>query len=383
MKSRKETGITLIALIVTIIVLLILAGVTIAMLTGQNGILTQAQNAKEQTEIAEVKERVQLDILNWQADKLKKGEDVSVTTPEKVQEILNEANPNPDNWYFKSLKEEGIETKSGYIIPYDEFYTEGSTGEEENTPIDEETSYVGYYADFDTTDGKVDGIIYADLAVGGSGIWNDNGMSEYEYSAETEGLKSYYVSSESYTSFTDGTIEGWTRPVLSEIEGSGTKDRFYVMALEDFNPGTTYFWYKSAYGKLDDTIDYSTKNFNLDQGKVNTTKMIEKWNGSGYGSQNEKDMWGVIQKADNEGKTWDLNKWFVPSKVEWSAFGDMANSKMGVTKSNYSKYGLSSYYWSSSQFNTYNAYYANFDNGYMNNYGNVYSYNCVRLSATF
>jgi hypothetical protein len=44
MKNNK--GITLVALVVTIIVLLILAGVTIAMLTGNSGILTQANNAK-------------------------------------------------------------------------------------------------------------------------------------------------------------------------------------------------------------------------------------------------------------------------------------------------------------------------------------------------
>ena len=44
------SGITLIALVITIIVLLMLAGVSIAMLTGENGILTQAGQAKEQTE---------------------------------------------------------------------------------------------------------------------------------------------------------------------------------------------------------------------------------------------------------------------------------------------------------------------------------------------
>ena len=46
-KKRDNKGITLIALVITIIVLLILAGVSIAMLTGENGILTQAQRAKE------------------------------------------------------------------------------------------------------------------------------------------------------------------------------------------------------------------------------------------------------------------------------------------------------------------------------------------------
>ena len=59
--KRKELGITLIALVITIIVLLILAGVSIAMLTGENGILTQAQRAKEETEKAEKNEMSDLE----------------------------------------------------------------------------------------------------------------------------------------------------------------------------------------------------------------------------------------------------------------------------------------------------------------------------------
>lgn len=55
-KLREKQGITLIALVVTIVVLLILAGVSIAMLTGDNGVLTQAQNAKNRTEEAQREE---------------------------------------------------------------------------------------------------------------------------------------------------------------------------------------------------------------------------------------------------------------------------------------------------------------------------------------
>ncbi len=59
----KNNGITLIALVITIIVLLILAGVSISMLTGENGILTQAQNAKEETEKAQEDELIKLTAL--------------------------------------------------------------------------------------------------------------------------------------------------------------------------------------------------------------------------------------------------------------------------------------------------------------------------------
>ena len=57
---KEKSGITLIALVITIIVLLILAGVSIAMLTGDNGILTQATEAKEKNTIGGEKEQISL-----------------------------------------------------------------------------------------------------------------------------------------------------------------------------------------------------------------------------------------------------------------------------------------------------------------------------------
>lgn len=67
-KKMGNKGITLIALVITIIVLLMLAGVTIATLTGDNGILTQAGNAKEQTEKADIIERAKIEIVGVQSE---------------------------------------------------------------------------------------------------------------------------------------------------------------------------------------------------------------------------------------------------------------------------------------------------------------------------
>ena len=59
----KEKGITLIALVITIIVLLILAGVTIATLAGENGIIKRADEATEKTKEANAEEQVKLAVL--------------------------------------------------------------------------------------------------------------------------------------------------------------------------------------------------------------------------------------------------------------------------------------------------------------------------------
>ena len=63
-KDAKQKGITLIALIVTIIILIILAGITIATLTGEDGLIDNANNAKEETEIANEKEIVDRATIN-------------------------------------------------------------------------------------------------------------------------------------------------------------------------------------------------------------------------------------------------------------------------------------------------------------------------------
>ena len=70
---KKQEGITLIALVITIIVLLILAGVTIAMLTGDNGLLTRASSSKTESLKAEVAEIVNME-LNAQMANVMSGD---------------------------------------------------------------------------------------------------------------------------------------------------------------------------------------------------------------------------------------------------------------------------------------------------------------------
>lgn len=60
MKKNNNRGITLIALVITIIVLLILAGISIATLTGENGILTKANIAKTETKKTNAEEQVKI-----------------------------------------------------------------------------------------------------------------------------------------------------------------------------------------------------------------------------------------------------------------------------------------------------------------------------------
>ena len=120
-KIKKDMkGITLIALVITIIVLLILAGVSIATLTGQNGILTQANNAKTQTEIANEKEAISLAYTRAMADK--KGRD-NVTADDMNRQFgLNgteatASGSNPITVSFDSGREYTIDSNGNISDP--------------------------------------------------------------------------------------------------------------------------------------------------------------------------------------------------------------------------------------------------------------------------
>ena len=77
---KNEIGITLIALVITIVVLLILAGIAISELTGENGLFSRAQQAKEETIKSQLKEEITMAIQEIQTEELPKGNNVTLKT---------------------------------------------------------------------------------------------------------------------------------------------------------------------------------------------------------------------------------------------------------------------------------------------------------------
>ena len=371
MIKKKEKGITLIALVVTIVVLLILAGVSISMLTGENGVITQAKLAKESTRGGDVQETIDLTIVD---NELKE-------TGKKTKETLVNELYNDGKLTEKEVEElQDTDTIEIGIVTVD---FSGLNGDED----EEVESYVGYYADVDG-DGTVDGVIYADLAKSVTGCWvigtsYGNIYCNYSYTAQSN-LKKYTILQKSYTG------DFGTKPVIKATTTEGN-DRFYVMALKDVAlDGTStaernsvyWNWYYNAYGNLDSSMNTEGTN-DFGEGKSKTQTMITKWNEEAYGTKNGgssyKDIWNIFKNTNNTTGIVDGTKWFVPSIGEWVVFG----GNLGITGNNYANSGLSDYYWSASQCDTGNAYDENFYYGYIPNCYGVDSSNYFRLSATF
>ena len=109
--NKKERGITLIALVITITVLLILAGVSIAMLTGDNGILTEASNAKIETVLGAIKEQIKL----LQMESRIEEKEVTPETLLAEGKVSRTVKMEDDGKYYMyySLKDNSIEGMQG------------------------------------------------------------------------------------------------------------------------------------------------------------------------------------------------------------------------------------------------------------------------------
>lgn len=128
---KSEIGITLVALVVTIIVLLILAGVTITSLLGENGIIAKAQQAVDitNTAIQEEQEAINdlLDELNniINGDGNGTGGDDTPEEPENEQEAIE---INQENLDLATLNEEQKNIDGYYLIKNDCVITDSGVG---------------------------------------------------------------------------------------------------------------------------------------------------------------------------------------------------------------------------------------------------------------
>ena len=117
---KQKKGITLIALVITIIVLLILAGISISMLAGDNSILQKATDTKKITNFANLREEAQMVLLGRQTNSIAYMVNTSLKTDlEKGisgEKTVTEANGCPDTCYVKRADTEITVYEDGDVL---------------------------------------------------------------------------------------------------------------------------------------------------------------------------------------------------------------------------------------------------------------------------
>ena len=375
--SRSDRAITLIALIVTIIVLLILAGVTISMAVNNQGIFNKAKTATMAYKNASENEQTGLDDADKEIAKYMpkegseggSGSESSGGTSEKENSGSSTSESSNASGTGGTVEKPTDPSGTGGtvekpVVPRlteDEVY--GSTlKRKEALPITQPNLI---YADYNN-DGYADGIIVADASGNavttdkiGSGDFADYSVKEFDY-----------LNASNQT-----TVKGYL------VTRTKASNKFYVLSLADYDSSTSHTWYKSAFEKMTDynKSENTPTSIEIGKGENNTRLMVQRiaYHSSlnpDYGDPSDSDIWQVLQTRPTG--------WFVPSEKEWNAF--MTNLKaQGLTTSIYqSNFGLHNFYWSSSQYIHSGAWGVAFDTGYMG-LGTVVNTYSLRLCATF
>ena len=222
--------------ILNIIVLLILAGVTISTLTGENGILTKASTSKEQTEIGQIKDRAKVDIIGV------KAENEGKITDEQLKTVLNKYFKDVPSTLPEDLSTVTLTAKDeygGHSIPLTDIY-ERETGGTNFKNIDTaETNPAGSMPSGATVveaDGSK-GIVIKDT--------NNNEWTWIEVPKSIYNNSAYYTNGASKPADkTDhDNIEKIMQNYATDYRNSSRKDEFYSTEQHGFaNAGEYNNW---------------------------------------------------------------------------------------------------------------------------------------------
>ena len=198
---KNKKGITLIALVITIIVLLVLAGVSLNMLLGENGILTKVQTAKSSQERAGLKEEAQLTMLSIETEKL----------------------ISDDSKSFKEVLESGI---SGATIEAVNA-TESSSGLTDVYYVLKGGDYVTVYEDGEVIDGKIE-------------IWDGKKVSCPEFKKENN-IWNWYIYNPSQFKFLADFVNNGDGTNTPESLASIITDAGYTASEIKMTPDVTIY----------------------------------------------------------------------------------------------------------------------------------------------
>ena len=390
--KKNVHGITLIALVITIIVLLILAGVSIAMLTGQNGILTQAQNAKDKTEYKNAEEKVRLAVMGAMSDdgtltveKLRtdmanyggtiEGETFPVTATVDGKSFTVNANgsvgeivPAPEGL---EVGTEVTYTPSGTYKWEAEYCSSDKTVGTDDVTIDSSSNdfKISKWKVLDIKDGEVTlipeapttGKVYLQGAQGyNNAVKLLNDACSNLYGNTSKGIEARSINIEDIENYMTDDAKNGTNGAYKYNNGNATYN------TQTSTPYTTYKKYPTIYAK---------ENLSVINGPTNN---------NGLGMSEQTTLVGRTDESATDGKL-EASKSIQPYQTYWykdSSFMQTAFKTVNNGKNYYDLLmpkGTSTYYWLASRCVDANSSYCDFYvrcvvSGSVDAYGMCYSY---------
>ena len=348
---NKNKGITLIALIITIIVLLILVGVTLSMLMGDSGLFSKANNASEQTKISNAKEIIRMQVLENELNK--KTKDSNAKSDEDLQAAVE-----------TKLTEEGYKVEEGKItigsteIDIAEEIANTSSGGEIITPPENKTPGKEDNSKNRTLAGTTTGYSYKNPVIPqgfkavdeGSATWAYKDETQTEVTGWNEGLVIRdTIGNEFVWVPVDGTnvpYAKWCTIGNSYLNCSDDTDAIPV-SNEETQINTTYQgFYVARYeaGLTTETLEQNADTNNNTDSTAVSKPGTKIWNYIDYNNANtvaqaminNSATYGTTKSGLITGTQWDtIMKWYQNSNInvdttqDWGTYRSLTYSENG------------------------------------------------------
>ena len=346
---NRNKGITLIALIITIIVLLILAGVTLSMVMGDSGLFNKANNASEQTKISNAKEIIRMQVLENELNK--KTKDSNAKSDEDLQAAVE-----------TKLTEEGYKVEEGKItigsteIDIAEEIANASSGGEIITPPENKTPGKEDTSKNRTLAGATTGYSYKNPVIPqgfkavdeGSATWTYKDETQTEVTGWNEGL---VIQDTIGNEFVWVPVDGKNVPyakwcTIGKSYSECSDDTSAIPVTENTQINTYHGFYVARYeaGLITETLEQNSDINN----NTNTTAVSKPgtkiWNWIDYNNANtvaqaminNSAIYGTTKSGLITGTQWDtIMKWYQNSNIkvdttqDWGTYRSLTYSGNG------------------------------------------------------
>ena len=346
---NRNKGITLIALIITIIVLLILAGVTLSMVMGDSGLFNKANNASEQTKISNAKEIIRMQVLENELNK--KTKDSNAKSDEDLQVAVE-----------TKLTEEGYKVEEGKItigsteIDIAEEIANASSGGEIITPPENKTPGKEDTSKNRTLAGATTGYSYKNPVIPqgfkavdeGSATWTYKDETQTEVTGWNEGL---VIQDTIGNEFVWVPVDGKNVPyakwcTIGKSYSECSDDTSAIPVTENTQINTYHGFYVARYeaGLITETLEQNSDINN----NTNTTAVSKPgtkiWNWIDYNNANtvaqaminNSAIYGTTKSGLITGTQWDtIMKWYQNSNIkvdttqDWGTYRSLTYSGNG------------------------------------------------------
>ena len=349
---NKNKGITLIALIITIIVLLILAGVTLSMVMGESGIFSKANNASEQTKISNAKEIIRMQVLENELNK--KTKDANAKSDEDLQVDVE-----------TKLTEEGYKVEEGKItigsteINIAEEIANASSGGEIITPPENKTPGKEDTSKNRTLAGATTGYSYKNPVIPqgfkavdeGSATWTYKDETQTEVTGWNEGL---VIQDTIGNEFVWVPVDGTNVPyakwcTIGNSYSSCSDDTSAIPVTENTQIDTYHGFYVARYeaGLTTETLEQNADTNNNTNSIAVCKPGTKIWNYINYNNANtvaqaminNTATYGNNKSGLVTGKQWDtIMKWYqnenikVNTSQDWGTYCNLPYTIQGTTE---------------------------------------------------